>query len=63
MITQAQSRLTQIYSEEDLHLLADPSLGSNYNPKELLRVIDIAARCICQCSRMRPKMGQVYNVM
>ena len=58
---QARPRLIQISSEDDLHLLADPLLEDRFNPNEMLRMVRVAAGCICRCSKMRPRMGQVCH--
>lgn len=43
--------------------LVDPRLGSNFNKKEALRMIEIALLCSNKSPDIRPTMSQVLNML
>lgn len=43
----------------DVDELIDPGLDGDYDPKEALKILEVAASCVRHTASKRPKMGQV----
>ncbi|KAH7436715.1 hypothetical protein KP509_05G032400 [Ceratopteris richardii] len=63
LVEWARPILTQIESEDDLDMLADPSLNGVYDTKEMMRMAEAAAACIRHSASKRPRMGQVVRAL
>lgn len=58
-VLQARPILTEIEHEDHVYKIADPHLEGNYDPKEMLRLVQAARACVRHSASMRPTMGQV----
>lgn len=63
LVELARPLMTKAMEDGDLDELVDPRLGDNYDPKELFRMIEVAASCVRQTANKRPKMGQVVRAL
>ncbi|MCO5615164.1 hypothetical protein L7F22_069453 [Adiantum nelumboides] len=63
LVEWARPILAQVESEDDLEMLADPSLNGAYDSKELMRMAEAAAACVRHSSHKRPRMGQVVRAL
>ncbi|XAR52541.1 Non-specific serine/threonine protein kinase [Bertholletia excelsa] len=52
-----------LLTDSNVHQLVDPSLGDNYDSKEMGRVILTASLCIDQSPILRPRMSQVVTLL
>lgn len=47
----------------DVDELMDPRLDGDYDPKEALKILEVAASCVRHTASKRPKMGQVVRAL
>lgn len=47
----------------DVDELIDPRLNGDYDPKEALKILEVAASCVRHTASKRPKMGQVVRAL
>ena len=59
LVEWARPLMTYAMEDGDLDDLVDPRLEGNYDPKEMFRMIEVAASCVRHTASKRPKMGQV----
>lgn len=63
LVEWARTVLMQVNGEEDLELLADPSLKGVYDRNKMFRMVQAAAACVRRSALMRPTMGQVARAL
>ncbi|KAI5074517.1 hypothetical protein GOP47_0010941 [Adiantum capillus-veneris] len=63
LVEWARPVLAQVTGEEDLLAIADPTMEGNFDPRELMRMLEAAAACVRHSSNKRPRMGQVVRAL
>ncbi|CAM6109005.1 unnamed protein product [Calypogeia fissa] len=59
LVEWARPLLTRALGTQDVDALADPKLMNNYDKKEMLRMVEVAATCVRNSAERRPKMAMV----
>ncbi|OVA07641.1 Protein kinase domain [Macleaya cordata] len=63
LVEWARPLLSDALENKEYEGLVDPSIGNNYIPSEMFRMVEAAAACVRHSATKRPRMGQVVRAL